>query len=256
MQIGMMNDPAHDPVAEIIWAAEHGFDYIDLTLEHPKAAVEVLDVDAVQAALTRTGLPVVGHTAWYLPLASPVPRLRQAAIEEVASTFPLFRQFGARLVNVHPDPGRPALGQDENIRLNAVAFATLAEAAAQHGVRLMVENIVGAYESVAAFQKFLGADPRIGWHYDIGHAQVRGNRSHEYLTALGNRLVHVHLSDNSGRSDDHLPLGVGRLEWKRFMRQVKRTGYDGTITLEVFADDRDYLLASRDRLRAAWDAAI
>ena len=255
MQIGMMNNPAHDPVAEITWAAEHGFDFIDLTLEHPKAAADVLDADAVHTAITRTGLSVVGHTAWYLPFASPVARLRQAAIEEVISTLPIFARMGARLVNVHPDAGRSALGQDQNIRLNAAAFATLAEAASRHGMRLMVENIVGAYESVAAFQQFLGADPRIGWHYDIGHAQVRGNRSHEYLTAFGDRLVHVHISDNSGRTDDHLPLGVGRLDWKRFVRQVKRTGYDDTITLEVFADDRDYLLASRNRLRTAWDTA-
>lgn len=255
MQIGMMNNPAHDPVAEINWAAGHGFDYIDLTLEHPKAAADLLDEDAVHAAIMRAGIGVIGHTAWYLPIASPVSRVRRAAIEEVASTFPIFARLGAHLVNVHPDAGRSVMGQDENTRLNAAAFATLAEQATAHGLRLIVENIVGAYESVAAFQHFLAADPRIGWHYDIGHAQVRGNRSHEYLTAFGGRLAHVHLSDNSGRSDDHLPLGVGRLDWKRLVRQVKRNGYDGTITLEVFADDRDYLLASRDRLRAAWNAA-
>ena len=107
----------------------------------------------------------------------------------------------------------------------------------------------------ADLRALLDAHPTIGFHLDIAHAQVRGNRTHEFLTVFGERLAHVHLSDNSGRADDHLPLGAGRLDWKRLIRALKRTGYDGTITLEVFSDDRDYLLASHRKLRAAWDQA-
>ncbi len=37
MQIGAMNHPARDPVAEIHWIGDHGFDFVDLTLEAPAA---------------------------------------------------------------------------------------------------------------------------------------------------------------------------------------------------------------------------
>jgi hypothetical protein len=36
---------------------------------------------------------------------------------------------------------------------------------------------------------------------------------------------------------------------------LKRTGYDGTITLEVFAEDKHYLEYSRDLLKQLWGAA-
>ena len=39
----------------------------------------------------------------------------------------------------------------------------------------------------------------------------------------------------------------------RAIRALKRCGYDGTITLEVFTPDRHYLTYSRDVLRKMWD---
>lgn len=254
----MMNNPARDPVMEIAWAGEHGFDFVDLTLEPPKAGADVLDAAAVRAALAAARLGVVGHTAWYLPFASPLAGIRAAAIAEMERTFPVFAAVGVSLVNIHPDHGQRTVGisRDDCLRWNVEAFAALAPRAAAHSLRLMVENVPGAYETVAQFGALLDADVRLGWHFDIAHAQVRGNRAHDFLTAFGERLVHVHLSDNTGREDSHLPLGGGRLDWKRLVRAVKRAGYDGTVTLEVFSDDRDYLLASQRKLRAAWDAAV
>jgi sugar phosphate isomerase/epimerase len=255
MQIGMMNNPSRDPLREIAWAAEHGFQFIDLTLEHPKTGADVVDAGAIRAALDATGLGIVGHTAWYLPFASPVPRLREAAIAEVESALPHFVVAGAALVNVHPDGGRRTvgIGAEQILAWNITAFARLAASAQAHGLRLMVENIPEHFATVADLSAMLDTHPTIGFHLDIAHAQVRGNRTHEFLATFGERIVHVHLSDNSGRSDDHLPLGAGRLDWKRLVRALKRTGYDGTITLEVFSDDADYLLASQRKLRTVWD---
>jgi len=51
--------------------ADAGFDFIDLTLEPPFAAVRNLDLQSVRTALEDHQLPVVGHTAYYLPLCHP-----------------------------------------------------------------------------------------------------------------------------------------------------------------------------------------
>ncbi len=61
MRIGMMNNPSRDPLREIAWAAAYGFDFIDLTLEHPKAGADIIDSGAIRAALDAAGLGVVGH---------------------------------------------------------------------------------------------------------------------------------------------------------------------------------------------------
>jgi L-ribulose-5-phosphate 3-epimerase UlaE len=51
---------------------------------------------------------------------------------------------------------------------------------------------------------------------------------------LSDRLLHVHLSDNKGKSDDHLAIGAGTIDWKKELRLLKASGYDDTITLEIF----------------------
>jgi sugar phosphate isomerase/epimerase len=47
----------------------------------------------------------------------------------------------------------------------------------------------------------------------------------------------------------HLPLGAGELEVTACVGALEATGYDGTITLEVFAPDRRHLACRRDVLR-------
>jgi hypothetical protein len=71
MKIGAMNYPARNPLQEIEWFGEHGFDFVDFTLEPSAADPDQIDTVAVRKALDRYGLGVVAHTAWFLPIGSP-----------------------------------------------------------------------------------------------------------------------------------------------------------------------------------------
>ena len=74
---------------------------------------------------------------------------------------------------------------------------------------------------------------------------------------LGEKLLHVHLSENDGTADQHLPLGSAprsKTNWPQHIQKLKATGYDGTITLEVFSPEKENLLVSRDLLRKWWDS--
>ena len=253
VKVGMMNDPGADPVREAQWAAGNGFDFIDLTLEGPAAAVEDLDRPALAAVLAETGLGIVGHTAWYLPFGSPVRQLRSAAVVAVEATFEPLAALGAKLVNVHVDKGVGKFSYDDGLRWNAESFAELAERARPYGLQVMVENVVNQFNTAKAFRTLL-AHPELRFHLDIAHANVKGARTDEFLRAHREKLVHVHISDNSLRSDDHLPLGVGEIDWPKMIGLLKRAGYDGTITLEIFTPDRSYLRENAARLRRLWSA--
>ncbi len=255
MQIGMMNDPAADPVAEARWAAEHGFEFLDLTIEAPAASVELLDVDALRQALDTGGLGIVGHTAWYLPFGSPVPQVRQGAIDAVRATFEPFQRLGARYVNVHVDGGVRTFANRDTVRWNAESFAVLAEHARPLGLTIMIENVVNSVSNARAFGTMLGAHEELRFHLDIAHANVKGEHTDDFLRQHAGRLVHVHISDNKRVADDHLPLGAGQINWPEQIGLLRGSGYDGTITLEVFSPDRSFLLDSVARLRRLWDRA-
>ncbi len=141
--------------------------------------------------------------------------------------------------------------------MNADAIAQLAEDAAGRGIRLMVENLDKVFATPDDLQPIFEAVPDAGFHLDIGHANLNlglgePNRTAALLRAFGDRLAHVHVSDNRGGTGDlHLPLGSGSIDWKGHVRLLREAGWDGTVTLEVFAREKSYLLDSR-RLWLKW----
>jgi sugar phosphate isomerase/epimerase len=257
MLIGAMNHPACDVVQEIEWMAKLGLDFVDLTLEPPQAAVWVADTKAIRAALDKTHLGVIGHTAYYLPLASPFESLRRAAVEECKNCLRAFAEVGAKWMNLHPDGKAPLHVDNFHIGRNIQSLKDLLPVARDCGVGLMIENLPGKFNTVAQLSLILDALPEVGLHMDIGHCNlmVEHNTADELLAAYGKRLKHVHLHDNKGGSADlHLPLGAGTIDVAHYVRSLKNSGYDGTITLEVFSEDDAYLVHSRDVLRKFWDS--
>jgi sugar phosphate isomerase/epimerase len=256
MQIGAMNHPARDVLEEIEWMAAMGLDFLDLTLEPPAAASWRVDAHAIREALDRHGMGVVGHTAFYLPMASAIEEIRHASVCELRRCLEVFRVVGARWMNLHPDRHAPMHDRRFYIEQNIRSFQELLPDARRLGIGLMIENLPGDYNNAEQLGELLDQLPELGLHLDIGHAnlQVPFNTAEEILRAYGGRLRHVHLHDNKGgHADLHLALGCGTVDLRRAVRALQRAGYDGTITLEVFAPDRHYLDYSREVLRRVWD---
>ena len=77
------------------------------------------------------------------------------------------------------------------------------------------------------------SDKRVGVCLDIGHANYSHIPVRQWFEELGDRIVYLHLSDNMGTYDDHLPIGDGTVDWEEvdgLWRSLKR---DTFITLET-----------------------
>lgn len=255
MLVGAMNFPGRSVLKEIHRIHEDGFDFVDLTLEPPAAWTP--DGKEVGRLIGDLGLQAVGHTAWYLPIASPFAELRATAKDLYRRALDTFADAGVTLVNIHPDARVPLTSVDQVRARNAESIAELAADAAERGIRLMVENLDRLFAGVEDLSVVLDAAPNAGFHLDIGHANLRlalgeRNRTTSLLEAFGLRLAHVHISDNRGGDGDlHLPLGAGVIDWRWAAGALKKAGYDGTVTLEVFSREREHLRTSR-RLWLEW----
>lgn len=256
MLIGTMNHPARDVLKEIEWMAEMGFEFLDLTLEPPNATAGRVDLRAIRELLIAKRFEVVGHTAYYLPMASPFESIRRATVEELTECLVAFSRVGAKWMNLHPDRQAPMHDRRFIIDRNLQTIRELLEVSRKVGVGLMIENLPGSFNTVHQLGELLEPLPEVGLHLDIGHANllVEYNTTDEILKAYGRRLQHVHLHDNKGGSADlHLPLGSGTVEVEQCVKLLQASHYDGTITLEVFTPDRHYLAYSRDALRRMWE---
>jgi sugar phosphate isomerase/epimerase len=255
MKIGAMNHPARNPLEEIDWIGRHGFDFVDFTLEPPAADPDQIDPAAMRAALDRYGLGVVAHTAWFLPLGSPFGSVREASLVEFRRALRAAHQIGAKVMNVHYSKSPSFFSNEQVIEWHVEVLSRLCLEAAEVGVTIVLEHIPhGGAEQLENIAVIMEMVPLLRFHLDSGHAKLeRGyDRWDEYLDRLGLKLLHVHLSENDGTADQHLPLGAAP---RQHVKKLKATGYDGTVTLEVFAPHLEYLLLSRDLLRRWWTVA-
>lgn len=260
MKIGAMNHPARDPISEIEWFGQNGFDFVDLTLEPPTADPADLDIEGIRVALGRYHLDVVAHAAYFIPISSPFPSLRRAALREFLRALEAADRIGARMMTVHYRGIPPLFPPERSPEWHIEVLRPLCDRAAGVGIAILLENAPGLPGQVGHIARILEAIPPLGFHLDSGHTHVEGgiDMFETYLERVGDRLMHVHLSENDGSRDQHLPLGaVPRVEvdWPARISRLKASGYDGTISLEVFAPERVYLLQSRDLLREWWEAA-
>ena len=254
MKIGVMNNPSHSVYNEVLAFGKAGFDFIDLTIEGPNA--HDIKVDKMRSLLNQHNLAITGHTDPCLPWAYPVPEIRQACLRELERCARIFSALGAGIMNIHPCYFSPPAMRSSIIALNIEALAPIAQMAAAYNLIIAFENFTDPFDRVATFQRVLSEVENVSLHLDFGHANI-GRDNHEvFCQQLGKHITHVHFSDNRGTADHHMPLGVGNIDWENAVGGLKATGYDGTITLEVFCDDSRmlfrYLDLSRQYLQKLW----
>lgn len=262
MKTGAMNHPGKDLLEEMESIASMGFDFIDLTIEAPKATPEIIskNLKGMQSLLSRSGMSLVGHAAWFLEISHPYEGIRRAAVREIGKALEIAQKLGIRKFTVHPHttPGiYERLLNKKLLELNIKSIREIVDIAEPMGVSIMVENNPSRLLSrPEEFRRVFKEVPKAKFHLDVGHAFVAGGQKgiSDFIREFGRRLAHVHLHDNLGNSDDHLPIGAGRVDFRKALASIKETGYDGTFTLEVHSPDTDYLKISREKFLKIWES--
>lgn len=141
------------------------------------------------------------------------------------------------LAVVHPGHLSPLGMQlpDMAWRQNIDGLREICDIADEIGIMIGVENMVN-------MQHIFGKQPgeilgmidslereNVGLTLDLGHANTNGLVS-EFLIDL-RKVIHVHLHDNMGKTDEHLGLGEGNINWGDVIPKFK--GYKGRFVTEA-----------------------
>ena len=253
MLVGFPNNPRKEISKEIDWIGNNGFDFIDLFLEPDQGELEKVNVKDVRRQLDYYGLERIGHTAWYLPIGSSMSGLRKCAVEIIRQYLEAFVEIGCHKVTIHTNwPPSTMFTEEEGVRYQAESLQSILEFADNTGVKIMLEPLGTAYDHANNIDMLLALNEKLYFHADIGHLNIFGRNPAEYLSRYKNKLMHVHLHDNNGIEDLHLPMGAGNIDWDHLLGILK-SFYDGTITLEIFSHDKEYILYSKKKLLDKWN---
>lgn len=260
MKIGAMNYPKENLIKQMESIASMGFDFIDLTIEAPRATPEIIsrNLGKIKSLLSKKGMFLVGHAAWFLEISHPYEGIRQAVIKEIENALRVAQNLGIKKLTIHPHT-TPGIYEREMsktlLEINIKSIREIIEIAEPMGISICVENNPSRlFSTPNEFVKLFKNVPDAKFHLDIGHAFVAGGQNgiSEFVRKFRKRLVHVHLHDNLGQSDDHLPIGAGRIDFGKALKAIKGAGYDDTFTMEVHGHDTDYLKMSREKFLKIW----
>jgi len=261
VKFGAMNFPARPILAELEAVWEMGFDLIEITIDPPEATPEKLlaNRDQISNALSAHGMDAIAHLPCFVRTADLYDSIRYASRMEVFKAIDALPELGIRVANLHPSYiSRMARHMGDYAHRLGIDFLRAAlERAEEKGIGIRIENMCpsdGWLSEPEEFEEIFEAFPGLGLTLDLGHANLSAprNRSIEFLRRFGRRVAHLHVHDNFGSSDEHLPPFCGNVDFIGIFSAIKRSGYDGTMTLEVFSKDRDYLRLALEKVKALW----
>lgn len=190
------------------------------------------------------------HTSFMEPhfLFSVYERRAQEMLENYKQTFEAAAILGARYLVMHGDRLHGPLSPEQSLE----RYERLCDLGDRFGVRVAQENVVRfraedlAY--IRALRERLG--DRAAFVLDVKQTVRCGHTIEEVADAMGDRIVHVHVSDHDAEHDC-LPPGQGTFDFARLVSLLRQRRYDGALILELyrknFADAAD-LVAAADHL--------
>lgn len=232
---------AKTPAAALELCGKSPFRYVDLNLPHCYMGEdwERVTHDAGETA-ARLGMTLIqAHGGDFLSGGDPNPR-----IPELTRAIRACGKLGIPGIVVHAqwDTAIPyPAGMERFFTYNKSLYERLFPVMEETGVKVLIENSCEANmgpacyfmtgREMADFLDFVG-HPLLGAVWDTGHANCRGNRQYEDLTALRGVLDGVHIHDNDGRCDSHTAPFMGIMDWDSVLRGLIDTDYKGYFTFE------------------------
>ena len=183
---------------------------------------------------------------WYTSYIEPDPHYRAIRREHTKRALQLAHELGAPHITI--EPGGP-LASGQSWKDGAEVFYNELMPCVEVAEKLKVPILIEPEPEllIERFQQYLDFVGRIdssmvGLNFDVGHAYCVGEDPQDWVAKMAGHTRHYHLEDiAASRVHQHLVPGHGAIDFEATLTAIKKTGYDGWLTVELYpyADDPD-----------------
>lgn len=221
-----------------------GIEYAELVHQYP---AEFIDSEILESYSLKYSI----HAPFMdVNIASPQDQSRLNSIAQIKSSIDLANEINAEAVVVHP--GLISFLANKYFKKEVYEFANqsikeIGDYAKNLGVMATIENMPNfesmIYQNIVDLNQLL-VENEMHMTLDIGHANHVGYAPDEMIF---DSIKHVHVHDNLGDDDSHLPLGEGSIDLKYIINTLESKNYDGIYILEV--NDYDSIKKSYEYMK-------
>jgi sugar phosphate isomerase/epimerase len=191
--------------------------------------------------LADAGLKVTFHSPFMdLRPGAIDDKIRRASVDRIKQVFEIVPYFHPVKVVGHPsfDDRYYTSGDDMWLENSAESWKQIAALAADTGTILALENV---YEKEPRILRLLFERifcDHVCFCFDTGHFNVFSYAPlSDWITEMGKYLGHLHIHDNFGRFDEHLPVGCGTFPFILFFELLRQIKARPTVTMEAHSQD-------------------
>ena len=198
--------------------------------------INLEEVKGLAERLKENGIPITFHGPFkdLLPGAED-RKVRRASMERIEGAIRLAEFFSPKVIVCHTGLIERVNPSNLNgwVERSWESWGPLVELAEGLNTTIAIENV---YEAAPEpIERLIAAlnSPHVGFCLDIGHLNVWSQVPLEdWFQSLGRHIKEVHLHDNRGREDEHLPMGLGEIDYNPLFSLLKKIGGRPLFTIE------------------------
>jgi sugar phosphate isomerase/epimerase len=173
-------------------------------------------------------------------LAADDDLIREWILKRIRASIRFTSEINAKCMVIHPGwtTATERFSRGRSWELNLRSLHWLMRYAGEYGVDCLIENVPSPTPyllvSVDDFKLFEDEmRPPMNYVFDVAHAHLQ-DEEFIFLEEFGYKIKHIHVSDNNGTSDQHLPVGDGNINWRKVLDSLDDIGFDGWIVIESY----------------------
>ena len=230
-------------------ASELGLDFVELNMNLPQYQLGAADKERLGYLSKNYGLFYTIHFDENLNVCDFNDYVSDAYLRTVKDTVGFARKLGIGILNMHLPCGVYFTLPDRKVFLfekykdfylkKMIDFRDTCEKwIGDDNIKICIENCSGYLPfHKEAIDELLKSEA-FGLTWDIGHDHCAGGADGAFILERRDRLVHMHIHDairSEGIKQDHLALGTGELEIKKYLSISEKCGC--TAVLETKTSD-------------------
>ncbi len=186
-------------------------------------------------------------------LFSAYERRYDETIEHYRRYSAVASELGARYVILHG--GKPNGVLDDYGYCER--FASVAAAVKENGAQLLQENVVNFRAGNLKILKYMAdtLGDEVGFCIDVKQSVRGGYTAFEAIDAVGGKLRHLHISDNTPSCDCMLPKN-GSFDFNALFKKAESVGFSGAAVIEVYETaykNPEEIIVSYNNLKKGWE---
>ena len=173
-------------------------------------------------------------------LSSPYKKERDESVDYVRKSIEIARNIGTERVQVTCGHAGYFTDRRSNLANLTDSLSRIAEYIDKFDIDLIVEaltimegNTAVMLDDLVEVLDKIGS-PNIKSMADSAMVMTNWEPLDDYFSKLGDRLAYIHWGDSIGTAENHMAIGDGMVDVKGFFDIVRRHGYDGWVSLELF----------------------